>query len=88
VKRHKTVKVSLGTVEIDEKLAPLIPLLWAQGIRTRQCCQEERAGKASITFWNLEGALEFLNVAQREYEVVVETRDEGEGGELVRRYSA
>jgi hypothetical protein len=82
VKGHKTVRVSIGTVNIDEKLAPLIPLLWAQGIRTCQCCQEERPGKASITFADLDNALKFLNVAQREYPVVVETRDDGEGGEL------
>jgi hypothetical protein len=82
VKGHKTVRVSLGTVNIDEKLAPLIPLLWAQGIRTHQCCQEERPGQASITFPDLAHALDFLNVAQREYQVVAQTWDEGESGEL------
>src|SRR5262249_18284404 len=74
--KHKTVKVTLVPafrVDIDEKLAPLIPLLWSVGIQTAQCCQEERPGLASITFPDLDLALDFLTIAGREYKVDVET---------------
>jgi hypothetical protein len=78
--KHKTVKVSRGTVEVDEALAPLIPLLWAAGIQTCQCCQEWRPGEAAIDFPDLAAAMEFLNVVGREYSVEVEAWDEGEEG--------
>jgi len=81
---HPTKKVTLVPayrVDIDIKLAELIPLLWDVGIQTAECCQEEEAGFASITFPDLDAALDFLNLAGREYRVKVETGDEGEGGE-------
>src|SRR5262245_32284945 len=81
-KAHKTVKVSRGEVDIDEKLAPLIPLLWKAGIETNQCCQEERPGLACIEFPGSAEVEEFLFVAQRRYKVEVETWNEGDNGEL------
>ena len=78
---HKTVRVSLGTVEVDARLAPLIPLLWKRGIETCPCSQEWRSGQAAIAFLTLIDAMEFLNVAGRKYTVEVEAWDEGEDGE-------
>lgn len=79
---HKTVKVSRGEIDIDEKLAPLIPLLWTTGIATNQCCQEARPGEAYIEFPSSGEVMEFLNVAQQPYRVEVETWDEGTNGHL------
>jgi hypothetical protein len=81
VPKHPTVKVSRGEVDIDVKLAPLIRLLWAHGLDTCQCCQEERPGLACIEFPGTAEVCEFLFVAQRPYKVELETWDEGEGGE-------
>src|SRR5262245_16659989 len=86
---HPTKKVTLVPayrVDIDVNLAELIPLLWNVGIHTDQCCQEEEPGFASITFLDLDAALDFLNLAGREYRVKVETRDERpDGGHIVGR---
>ncbi|HKI38191.1 MAG TPA: hypothetical protein VKA46_40430 [Gemmataceae bacterium] len=80
--KHKTVKVKLGDeeIDIDAKLAPLITLLWAEDIETCQCCEEYRPGEACIEFPSTGEVMEFLNVAQREYKVELETWDEGAGG--------
>ena len=77
---HKTVKLKLGrrTVDIDEKLAPLILQLWDLDIVTEQCCQERYPGLAQIAFPSTFEAACFLNVAQRNYWVDVETWDEGD----------
>lgn len=80
--KHKTVKVSRGEIDVDEKLAPLIPLLWAKGIETFQCCQETRPGEAYIEFSSSGEVMEFLDVAQQPYRVEVETWDEGTNGHL------
>jgi hypothetical protein len=87
--KHKAVKVKFedGTLDIDVKLAPLIPLLWAAGIRTEQCCQEAHPGLAYIEF---PGAVEvegFLCMAQRRYQVELEIWDEGHEGQHVFRVS-
>ena len=68
---HKTVKVMLGEEQwdIDVKLAPLIPLLWAAGIRTEQCCQEAHPGLAYIEFPGAADVEGFLCMAQRRYQV-------------------
>jgi hypothetical protein len=81
---HKTVKIvriERQEIDIDVKLAPLIRLLWDLDIDTCQCCQEYRPGEACIEFPGTDEVCEFLNVAQREYKVEVETWDEGENGE-------
>ena len=78
--KHKTVKVSRGEVEVDEGLAPLIPLLWAVGIETCQCCQEYLCGQAGIVLPTLPAAMKFLNIAGREYRVEVEAWNEGKRG--------
>ena len=77
---HKTVTVSRGEVEIDEMLAPLIRLVWAAGIQTSQCCQEERPGEAYIEFPGTGEVEEFLDVAQKNYLVELERWDEGARG--------
>ncbi len=78
---HKPVKVLRGYyVEVDEKLAELIPLLWARGIDTEQSCEEERPGLASITFPGMAEVCDFLTGAGKEYAVEVETWDEREYG--------
>ena len=86
---HETVKVKLGEEQwdIDVKLAPLIPLLWAAGIRTEQCCQEVHPGLAYIEFPGAAEAEGFLCMAQRRYQVEVETWDEGHDGQHVFRVS-
>jgi hypothetical protein len=85
-KGHKTVKVSCpwtrDKIDIDVELAPLIPLLWACGIETNQCCQEGRPGEACIEFPGTREVMEFLHVAQSEYKVELERQDEVEDGEL------
>lgn len=78
---HKTVKVSRGEVDIDEKLAPLIRLLWQFGIHTCQCCQEYRPGEACIEFPTPWEVTAFLNIVGREYKVETEIWDEGEDGQ-------
>src|SRR5262249_62345089 len=77
---HPTKKVTLVPalrVDLDVKLAGLIPLLWKAGLRTTQCCQEAEPGLASISFFDIDDALGFLNLAGREYPLKVETWDEG-----------
>jgi hypothetical protein len=81
-KHHPTVLVSRGEVEIDEKLAPLIRLLWARGINTNECCQEDRPGTAYIEFPGTGDVEKFLNVAQKRYRVELQNWNEGVGGEL------
>ncbi len=79
---HPTVKVSRGEIEIDVKLAPLIPLLWARGLETNQCCQAYRPGEACVEFRSEFDVMEFLNVTGgRRCKVETETWDEGENGE-------
>jgi len=80
---HKTVKLAWPfgdkpeKIAIDEKLAPLIRLLWAEEIYTCQCCEEYNPGTACIEFPGTIEAMEFLAVAQREYKVELETWNEG-----------
>lgn len=82
INRHKTIKVFVEEeeIDIDEKLAPLIPLLWEEDIETIQCCQEYRTGLACIEFPCSGDVEQFLSVAQRPYRVEVETWDEGTAG--------
>ncbi len=83
--RHRTVKVKTPygyTTPIDAELAPLVKLLWAAGIDTEQCCQEEWPGLAAITFPGTGDVMAFLEVAQRPYRVELQTWDEGEGRRL------
>jgi hypothetical protein len=63
-------------IPVDIELAPLMPLIWAYGINAKLCCQERFPGIAEIDFPCAYEVSEFLTVAQREYEVVVETSDE------------
>src|SRR4051812_29175579 len=84
---HKTKRVTLVPAyreDIDVKLAPLISLLWEVGIQPEQCCQEENPGFASITFPELDMALDFLNLVARPgraYVVEVETWKQEEDGQ-------
>ena len=80
--KHKTVKVKFEgrTLDIDVKLAPLLPLLWAEDIETCQCCEEYRPGEACIEFPSTGEVMEFLDIAQRPYKVELETWDEGAEG--------
>ena len=84
-KGHKTVDVRLGrlgTVPIDEEIAPLIASLNRRRMHTLQSCQEGWPGLAYIEFASSFDVEEFLNAAQRHYRVEVETWDEGEDDEL------
>ncbi len=83
--RHRTIRVEFEdiAVDVDEKLAPLMPLLWRHGISTDECCQEERPGFASITFPGTDEIHTFLSIAEREYKAEVETRSEAEPGEYL-----
>lgn len=84
INKHKTIKVFVEEeeIDIDEKLAPLIPLLWEEDIETIQCCQEYRPGVACIEFPCSGDVEQFLSVAQQPYPVEVETWDEGKDGRL------
>lgn len=79
---HKTVKVPFGEelIDIDVKLAPLLPLLWDWGIETVQCCQEYRPGESCIEFPGTAEVEDFLFRVQKDYKVELETRNEAEGG--------
>jgi hypothetical protein len=80
---HRTITVpspfydGSEPIEIDEKLAPLIQLLWAADIQTCQSCQEYYPGLCCIEFPGTYEVMEFLDVAQRNYKIDVETQDEG-----------
>jgi hypothetical protein len=78
--KHPAVKIRCpfmrGRIEIDKLLAPLMPLIWARGMETLQCCQESRRGLAEIEFENAPDVEEFLDVAQRLYKVEAETWEE------------
>jgi len=76
--RHKTVKVARSKVDIDEKLAPLIRLVWDVGIDTNQCCQEARPREACIEFHSSADVEQFLFVAQRDYKPELEVWDEAD----------
>ena len=80
--KHKTVKVKYGdeVLNIDAKLAPLLPLLWDEDIETCQCCEEYRPGEACIEFPSTGEVMEFLDIAQRPYKVELETWDDGAEG--------
>src|SRR5262249_36209620 len=82
VPKHKTVKVKFEgrTLDIDVKLAPLLPLLWAEDIETCQCCEEYRPGEACIEFPSTGEVVEFLDIVQRPYKVELETWDDGAEG--------
>jgi hypothetical protein len=78
---HPTKKVrhpSGENIEIDELLAPLVKLVWARGLTTYSCCQEEKPGLACIQFAGSGDVEQFLFVAQQDSHVQVETWDEGE----------
>jgi hypothetical protein len=81
--KHETQPVQLGgqTIEIDVKLAALIPLLWEHDVLTLESCQEQYPGLACIEFPGTDEVEEFLFIAQRNYKVELETWDEGEDGE-------
>ncbi len=80
--KHKTVKVRYADeeIDIDVKLAPLMPLVWDEDIETCQCCEEYRPGEACIEFPSTGEVMEFLNIAQRPYKVELETWDDGAEG--------
>jgi hypothetical protein len=82
--QHKTITLQWHgqPLDIDEQLAQLMPLLWERDIETNRCCQERYPGLAWIEFHSTDDVMEFLEVAQREYKVEVETWDEGEDGRL------
>jgi len=84
--RHPTVKVRSpwGRLNIDEKLAPLLCLLWRAGLQTNQCCQEVRPGLAEIEFAGSADAENFLYLAQRPYVPKLEIWDEHEEGDKLR----
>jgi hypothetical protein len=65
-------------IDIDAKLAPLIRLLWSRDILTMQSCQEYKPGLAMIEFPGTVEVMEFLEVAQSDYRVELETWDESE----------
>src|SRR4051812_28387709 len=76
---HQTVRVSVRgflTADIDVKLAPLVKLLWKAKVSTCECCQEYYPGLASIEFPGTSEATRFLDVAQRNYKVELESVDE------------
>src|SRR5262245_5213812 len=75
------VKDPLGnSVSIDVALAPLIRELWRLKIWTGQCCQEVSPGMAYIEFPGTGEAMEFLDIAQRNYKAELQTWDEGKDG--------
>ena len=65
-----------GKIEIDEKLVPLIKLLWKKGYKTTSCCQgdeisaegnsEEEHGY--IGFDSYEEGLEIFDIVRRVYD--------------------
>lgn len=68
---HKTQKLlnpfEGRTVSIDEKLAPLIGLMWKSGIETVDSCEEAHPGLAMISFLETFGVETFFYVAKRSY---------------------
>jgi hypothetical protein len=85
MRKHKTKTVMFygNPVEIDEQLAPLLPLLWEHDILTYQSCQEEHPGLACIEFAGSGDVMDFLRIAQRNYRVEARTWDDGDDGEPV-----
>jgi hypothetical protein len=85
--QHPTVKLRLGneTVHIDVKLAPLVRLLNDQKFLTVESCQEYWPGLAFIEFAFTGDAEEFLDVAQRNYRVELETFNEAADDERLSR---
>jgi|GEM_PF-6349280 hypothetical protein len=74
-------RIILPKLDIDAALAPLMPLVWARGMYTVQCCQESRPGFAEIEFRDSAAVAEFLYIAQKQYPVEVEiVWEEGESG--------
>jgi hypothetical protein len=70
--------------EVDARIAPLVRELWARGVWAEDPCEEARPGLASITFITAGDVSEFLEAAQREYDVKLESdwyKAEGEGEE-------
>lgn len=65
--RHRQVPVPYdgGTVEVDEGLAELLPVVWAHGARTSASCADD-GGHASITFASPADAVVLLNLATDE----------------------
>jgi hypothetical protein len=83
---HKTVRVSRGEVDIDEKLAPLMPLVWRCGIETVGCCQEAQPKYAGIEFGDAASAERFLSIADsKNCRLEWHSRLEGLRGDLVGR---
>jgi|ERR1700690_274032 len=61
---HQTVRVTAGerSILVDSKMAALILAIWAAGINTSQCCQENEPGVAWIQFPTAPFALKFLGM--------------------------
>jgi hypothetical protein len=78
---HETESVLLDgeRIDIDAKLVPLLRLLWSCGLSTLSSCQEYHPQTAYIEFANTADAASFLNVAGRDYFVVLDRWDEGIG---------
>ena len=65
---HKTIKVKVGDQEgdIDEKIAPLIKLIWQSGIYTLNCCENNVPEDwVWIEFMSVDDAELFLNLVAR-----------------------
>lgn len=62
---HKQVKIRYldnRLVEVDEKLVPLLSLIWKHKIQTLLSCQENQPNRAWIHFASTEDATKFINL--------------------------
>lgn len=50
----------VGNIRVDEKMAPLLRLVWKAGIETMSSCQGDEGYPAHITFMDLEPGLAFV----------------------------
>jgi hypothetical protein len=48
-------------ISIDKKIAPLIKIIWNNGIKTVGSCEGKKDGFSWITFNGLNSAIEFMN---------------------------
>jgi hypothetical protein len=65
-----------GKIEIDEKLVPLIKLLWKEGYKTTSCCQGDEISTEGdsekengyISFDSYEEGLEIFDIVRQAYD--------------------
>lgn len=84
VKIHNPFRNEL--MEVDEGMAELLPLLWANDIKTIMSCQENKPGYAWIMFYELEDIRKFLVLVSKSQTLLFDRMERKSGTKDMWRY--